>query len=244
MSEDSARVFGAGENRWIVKDTRLVQMSLNTDWEYYGAVDRFLKVRCLVIAARNLHGITATLFAKGNKYMHTENLGIIFVVEGSALVFGRRGDMHRKRWHERFFSFRRPHFERFAVMPRPFLFSCVYVDKFGSDLVEVTQRFILRKILRPVSRFFVTVVAYSFCLSHLCAVAMNNMLSRVLTFPFVYSRIRSVARILVRLSIFPFCRSHLVIYTVWHIFIRLLLSSLGCSHSRSVVHNSTPSPTA
>ncbi|CAM9518893.1 unnamed protein product [Laminaria digitata] len=44
ISEDSARVFGAGDNRWIVRDTRLVQMSLNTDWDYYGAVDRFLKV--------------------------------------------------------------------------------------------------------------------------------------------------------------------------------------------------------
>lgn len=44
ISEDSARVFAAGANRWLVRDTRLAQMSLNTDWEYYGAVDRFLKV--------------------------------------------------------------------------------------------------------------------------------------------------------------------------------------------------------
>jgi len=44
ISEDSARVFSGGANRWLVRDTRLAQMSLNTDWEYYGAVDRFLKV--------------------------------------------------------------------------------------------------------------------------------------------------------------------------------------------------------
>eukprot|EP00752_Nemacystus_decipiens_P008108 g7248.t1 len=44
ISEDSVRVFADGANRWLVRDTRLAQMSLNTDWEYYGAVDRFLKV--------------------------------------------------------------------------------------------------------------------------------------------------------------------------------------------------------
>ncbi|CAN0283300.1 unnamed protein product [Ectocarpus sp. 4 AP-2014] len=44
ISEDSARVFSDGANRWLIRDTRLAQMSLNTDWEYYGAVDRFLKV--------------------------------------------------------------------------------------------------------------------------------------------------------------------------------------------------------
>lgn len=44
ISEDSTRVFADGANRWLVRDTRLAQMSLNTDWEYYGAVDRFLKV--------------------------------------------------------------------------------------------------------------------------------------------------------------------------------------------------------
>lgn len=47
ISEDSSRVFVDGANRWLVRDTRLAQMSLNTDWEYYGAVDRFLKVTCL-----------------------------------------------------------------------------------------------------------------------------------------------------------------------------------------------------
>lgn len=45
ISEDSARVFADGANRWVIRDTRLAQMSLNTDWEYYGAVDRFLKAR-------------------------------------------------------------------------------------------------------------------------------------------------------------------------------------------------------
>lgn len=46
ISEDSARVLSAGEKRWSIRDTRLAQMSLNTDWEYYGAVGRFLKVPC------------------------------------------------------------------------------------------------------------------------------------------------------------------------------------------------------
>lgn len=49
ISEDSARVFADGANRWLVRDTRLAQMSLNTDWEYYGAVDRFLKVTALTM---------------------------------------------------------------------------------------------------------------------------------------------------------------------------------------------------
>ncbi|CAM9626449.1 unnamed protein product, partial [Ectocarpus fasciculatus] len=49
ISEDSARVFADGANRWLIRDTRLAQMSLNTDWEYYGAVDRFLKVMALLL---------------------------------------------------------------------------------------------------------------------------------------------------------------------------------------------------
>lgn len=44
ISEDSTRVFSMGRNTWTVKDARLAQMSLNTDWEYYDAIDRFLKV--------------------------------------------------------------------------------------------------------------------------------------------------------------------------------------------------------
>ncbi|CAN0252871.1 unnamed protein product, partial [Ectocarpus sp. 8 AP-2014] len=31
ISEDSARVFADGANRWLIRDTRLAQMSLNTD---------------------------------------------------------------------------------------------------------------------------------------------------------------------------------------------------------------------
>lgn len=60
ISEDTQRVFPMGDNAWIVRDARLAQMSLNTDWSYYGAVDRFLKVRTssevLCISRRWLSG--------------------------------------------------------------------------------------------------------------------------------------------------------------------------------------------
>lgn len=51
-SEDVTRVFPTGPNAWTVQDTRLAQMSLNTDWAYYGAAGRFLKVFFFVYLAR------------------------------------------------------------------------------------------------------------------------------------------------------------------------------------------------
>ena len=44
ISETASRVFASGNHRWSIRDARLSQMCFNTDWEYYGAVGRFLKV--------------------------------------------------------------------------------------------------------------------------------------------------------------------------------------------------------
>lgn len=63
VSEDTQRVFPTGDNTWMVRDARLAQMSLNTDWSYYGAVDRFLKVRtssellCISIIGLSRHNM-------------------------------------------------------------------------------------------------------------------------------------------------------------------------------------------